>query len=380
MSDKNHVTLHLNEELNGIELIFQQKPSNEILDLLRKERLYRWHPVKKLWYAKNTERAKEVAKDIICKIEGRNPAEIEDSFIDASLQDVSSGTEIKTSKPNTFASYYSNVTESIPICSTGSEVGLRDRNGTYIEDLNIYYHVYNMPYESQIQIMDLENAQRRGKSCTKYSLSISGSGEKDLISELYKRGINNAAELWKAIKEGDKRLEDITLYTYDNRGIDVFSPFIEVKPLKSMPDKWTRANFIQALYSGQIYNGEVSYRYTDDFALDAAYNFNTGCQLNLAKTAQDVIENWYNTSSISGSALDDDKTKAVLHYSKHSNSSDTLYFDLSFNHEKGQIFRIEEAKAIERFNRSLQNSVIHPDSCLIDKGKVYGEKNTSKAR
>ena len=368
MSAKNHVTVNYNEERNGVELIFDEKPKQEILELLRKDHIFRWHQAKKLWYAKNTDRANEDAQTIMNKL---NDPFLADSNRGFQGHNTKRKAATNIDKPNTFASYYTNIKESIPIARDGTDSGLNDSRGAYIEDLNIYYHVYNRAYDSQIQIVDLKNAQKRGKNCTKYTLSLSDSEEKDLICELYNLGIDNITKLWNAIKENDIKLDNISIATYEKRGVDVFSPFVEVKPLKSVPDKWTRSNFVQGLLSGQIYKGEVSYRYTDDYAYDAAFNFSTGSPLNLARTAQDVIENWYSTASISGATLDGDKTKATLHYSTHSNASDTLYFDLNFDHKKGQEYRIAEAKAIKRFNQSLKNSVIHPKPDCVDAGKVY---------
>lgn len=46
-------TYTLNQELNGIEIKFDQKPAAEVLTEL-KAAGYRWHKVKKLWYAKQT--------------------------------------------------------------------------------------------------------------------------------------------------------------------------------------------------------------------------------------------------------------------------------------------------------------------------------------
>lgn len=43
----------INKELNGIEVIFESKPAQAVIDSL-KSNGFRWHRVKKLWYAKNT--------------------------------------------------------------------------------------------------------------------------------------------------------------------------------------------------------------------------------------------------------------------------------------------------------------------------------------
>lgn len=56
-------TLTINKELNGIEVIFERKPSQEIIESLRTNGFH-WHKVKKLWYAKNTEERLVFAKKI----------------------------------------------------------------------------------------------------------------------------------------------------------------------------------------------------------------------------------------------------------------------------------------------------------------------------
>lgn len=46
-------TINLNQELNGIELIFTSKPATAILEAIKKNG-FRWNNSKKLWYAKQT--------------------------------------------------------------------------------------------------------------------------------------------------------------------------------------------------------------------------------------------------------------------------------------------------------------------------------------
>lgn len=55
--------IELNNEQNGIELYFDEKPSGNIITEL-KENKWRWHKVKKCWYAKNTEDKLTYAKNI----------------------------------------------------------------------------------------------------------------------------------------------------------------------------------------------------------------------------------------------------------------------------------------------------------------------------
>ena len=45
--------INLNQELNGIELLFDEKPNTDIIASV-KANGFRWSPKNKLWYAKNT--------------------------------------------------------------------------------------------------------------------------------------------------------------------------------------------------------------------------------------------------------------------------------------------------------------------------------------
>ena len=58
-----NMKVNLNKQLNGIELIFQEKPSTEILTML-KVNGFRWHRQKKLWYAKVTDERKAFVKEL----------------------------------------------------------------------------------------------------------------------------------------------------------------------------------------------------------------------------------------------------------------------------------------------------------------------------
>jgi len=52
-----------NEQLNGIEIYFETKPKQEILNNL-KENGFRWHNVKKCWYAKESETTLEIIQSL----------------------------------------------------------------------------------------------------------------------------------------------------------------------------------------------------------------------------------------------------------------------------------------------------------------------------
>lgn len=56
-------TLAINKELNGIEVVFDSKPAQAVIDSL-KNNGFHWHRVKKLWYAKNTAERLALAESI----------------------------------------------------------------------------------------------------------------------------------------------------------------------------------------------------------------------------------------------------------------------------------------------------------------------------
>ncbi len=56
-------TLAINKDLNGIEVTFESKPAQEVIEIL-KNNGFRWHKMKKLWYAKNTAERLALAENI----------------------------------------------------------------------------------------------------------------------------------------------------------------------------------------------------------------------------------------------------------------------------------------------------------------------------
>lgn len=58
----------INEERNGIEISFSDKPGDIIRDELKKQG-FRWHKMKKVWYAKNTEKRLELVERLASREE-----------------------------------------------------------------------------------------------------------------------------------------------------------------------------------------------------------------------------------------------------------------------------------------------------------------------
>ena len=57
-------TMTLNNEKNGIEIRFDERPIKETLEML-KQNGFRWHSQKKLWYAKQTQERMDMAQQLI---------------------------------------------------------------------------------------------------------------------------------------------------------------------------------------------------------------------------------------------------------------------------------------------------------------------------
>ncbi len=53
-----------NEAVNGIELYFDGKPAANILETLKASKLFRWHNVKKCWYAKESDTTRTIAESL----------------------------------------------------------------------------------------------------------------------------------------------------------------------------------------------------------------------------------------------------------------------------------------------------------------------------
>ena len=60
-ADRVSATVTINSERNGIEISFQSSPGRIITSELQAQG-FRWHPKKKLWWAKRTDRRIEFAE------------------------------------------------------------------------------------------------------------------------------------------------------------------------------------------------------------------------------------------------------------------------------------------------------------------------------
>ncbi len=166
----------------------------------------------------------------------------------------------------------------------------------YIKDLMISAHKSRSGYG----VVDIENALKTGAMTTSYGIFAQGQGHEDLavLDYLKAKGvgedIKSVYEYLKAqdfpvsrwggydsvcIEYKDDRFEGaIYLRKSEEKGVRVYSPFAldRLKPLKETPKKWTVKHAIRAIANGQYKELRCKGYYTDDYAMDAAYDFRRG--------------------------------------------------------------------------------------------------------
>lgn len=123
----------------------------------------------------------------------------------------------------------------------------------YARDTNIYLRLW----PSEIEIIDLTNAFRKGKECTAYTVYATAWKDVRLCEKLQNSGILTLSALYDALKYGTLHIEGLEFKTDIKMGARTYSPFVKTKPIKS-PVKWTRAHIWKAILSGQIYRGTLS--------------------------------------------------------------------------------------------------------------------------
>lgn len=339
-------TVALNNELNGVELYFNSKPEMSTLESLKSVG-YRWHRTKKCWYAKQNQRTMAIAEGL---------GEI----------DINSDTNTvvaETDKESYFPDYDS--VGNVKIYKTSDVSILSNRYG-YYADINAYLYFY----DGSVTIIDLTNAMKTGQKCKKYSVYQSGYGRLDFsefLNLIDKYDINNVNEFYNHIVEG-KEIEGLTIQQSEEKSSKTFSPFVEVKPIKT-PNKWTRTHVWKAILSGQVFDGKTDYHYTDDYAYDAAYNYREGCGVDLIKLAQDLIED-----SCSGYSFytGEEKDGVIpVSVSTYSFDSKTLYFDENGNHET-KTNRLQDMKqSLEKHNQDLLDRVVELSKDNLNLNAIY---------
>lgn len=211
-------------------------------------------------------------------------------------------------------------------------------------------------YRGSIQIFDVTNALKAGKSIPQWSIyATTGINEFDICFSNYlatfKSRKLSLEEFLKTIfkiveedgeslylnKNGEYDLNDYSCIVgmkFDadyTKGIRVFSPLaiLNINPLKKMPKKWKVNDLIKAIANNQYSYLGRDYKYTDDYAYDSAYNYGANDFMNPISMIEEIIENprWYNHIMVKEQPTDIDGVVQTLRFGS-SNESFTIVVNL----------------------------------------------------
>lgn len=108
------VTVILNKEKNGIELQFDVKPGQEILKEL-KTNGFRWHNVKKVWFAKNTEESRKVVETLKYP-KNKTEKEVYDLWEMTRTESIGNNVDKKLTTKEIAAKVRKHIKERFPMC------------------------------------------------------------------------------------------------------------------------------------------------------------------------------------------------------------------------------------------------------------------------
>lgn len=331
--------LVVNQECHGLELYFPEKPDEEILTQLKAAR-WRYHRVKKCWYAKQNAANQEIAEQIVggsIKADETTPA----------------------AEP--FFPAYDRVSD-IPICKS-SDLSCWETHCGYFQDIQAYMEVR----VQQIRIVDLRNALIPGRECERLVLQP----HDPYSSECLYSGLNTFRDVYEKFF-AQRELPDCHVYTSTLKSMNVFTPFKEIKPIK-VPAKWTLPHVWKAILSGQIYEGHCAGRYTDDYAYDAAVNFRSGVHLYLPSFAKELIE------SPSGWRVYADHTdgdQVQLSVDCYTFNLNTLQFDAKCDWPENKRHAQERADRLAAHNAEMESRRLSLEQvkALTDSGLLFDAK------
>ena len=162
------------------------------------------------------------------------------------------------------------------------------------------------------RITDLTNALKRGLTCREYTLKSEHGRHGNLDVTNFINEFENLDRLWMFCesfsfehKYDPIKTGGIDIYRTDIKSIRVFSPFNlgNVKPLKAMPKKWTLSHVAAAIINKQFKDLKCNYVLTDDYAFDAAVNFQKKDISAHLEFIKDIIEHpsgWWSNFNYDG--------------------------------------------------------------------------------
>ncbi len=308
--------LVINQEHNGLELYFGEKPDEGVLAAL-KAASWRYHRVKKCWYARQTPANAELAHRFSEGNSAKVPSEVPTASMPA--YDSVDGASIFES----------------------ADVSIWEHHEGYFADIHAFVSVK----PQRIVIKDLRNALTPGRECEQLVLEP----EDPYSSECLFSGLNTFREVYdKFYVRGE--LPDCHVYRNRRRSMQTFTPFKPIRPIQP-PAKWTLPHVWKAILSGQVYDGQVDGRYTDDYAYDAAMNFCSGVKLHLPSFAQELIESpsgWHVTEDTQDNGI------IRLSVNCHSFHFNTLFFDAKCDWPENIRRRQQRAEALQQHNAEMK--------------------------
>ena len=321
-----NVKLTVNQEHNGLELYFEDKPGDDVLTALKEAR-WRYHRAKKCWYAKQTPANLSIAQRFA------NPDGV--------------GSSIEPSEEEGFFPPY-NAVKGRPI-HRSSDLSCWTNHEGYFQDIQAYISVRH----DRIDITDLRNALTPGKTCEK--LSLDQSRKHDAFT------LMSGLETFRDVYDRyfiRREFPDCEVYTYESKSMKVFTPFKQIKPIRT-PEKWTIPHVWKAILSGQIYYGVCDQYLTDDYAYDAASNFRSGVEKHLPSFACDLIESpsgWYVFVG------KDDNGVQELSVNCHSFDLNTFLYDPACTLAENERRRAQRNSELEQHNTSMEARVMSSEA------------------
>ena len=150
---------------------------------------------------------------------------------------------------------------------------------------------------ADVQIVDLTNALQRGKTCrfwhfstTPYYLQTDRLDVSEYVEQAYPAA-DSFGSLVALLRSGaaPEVVDHCKISAGETPATRVYSPFVKVKPGKLNLSRLNAATVARAILAGQITGGRVDEITTDDYAFDAAVDFQRGA-FDVRKFAVDLIE------------------------------------------------------------------------------------------
>lgn len=372
--NENIAVANINKAVNGIELSFDRKPPREVLLDLRMNG-FKWHSKKEIWYGRNSAaNVRAVEKYVDLDASDLGFGVTPDGMVDVrALRAERMGVPVAVEAPVSekqagekpcIADFYKTIGRGEVFEDSTVEGALWSPvvSHSYYKDINACIWCNR----EAAYVVELDNALRRGKECNSYSVYARGA---DIYLYLANEcGVRTPKDLYDLVRSGKELPGNGVLNVRQEKGVEVFSPFVPVEPLKKLPEKWKKSDLAKAIMAGQVFSGVLEQRLTDDYALDAAYGFGAGRKLNLPGEAFDLVEGcrdcYISTNSV------DENGVASVHFS-YGGESKTFLFDVNCNLAESVARQEAAARQLAEDNQKIRNSVKQYKEADIDASAVY---------